>query len=206
MRRIKLDYASYADGALLLLSQDSLAALTGNSFFPALEDPTLAQFQTGINAYGTAYAAAGDRSMNNVAAKKTQKAALVELLIQMSNQLMQKADGNEDALISTLLPLTKIRSSRPPIGIVTIAKIENGLNSGELDITIDALPGARIYVYQYAQDPITENTQWQNLNSTLVKETITGLEAGKRYWIRVVAYGTGNQMTVCEPVLSKLVQ
>lgn len=206
MRRIKQNFRNYADGTLLLLSQDSATALIGNTYYPTLTNPTLADFQAAVNAYAAALAAAADRSTNTVATKNTKKAELVDVLIRLSNELMQEADGNEDALISTALPLTKIRSSRPPIGIVTIAKIENGLNSGELDVNIDSLPNVRIYVYQYTEDPLSESSVWQELNSTLTKETIKGLETGKRYWIRVVAYGTANQMTVCDPVLSKIVQ
>ena len=206
MKRIKLNFNSYSDNALLVLVKACLLALTGNVFFPALSNPTLAEFQTAINAYDAALAAAADRSKNNVAAKDARKAELINLLIRMALQLMQEADGNLEALVSTALPLYKTREPKPPMGIPAIESIENGLNSGELDAKVFFLPGARTLIYQYTEDPLTAGSVWTSLNSTRTKETLTGLQVGKRYWIRIVAYGTNNQMTISDPVLSKIVQ
>lgn len=206
MKRINLDFATYSDNALLVLSKACLLALTGNVFFPALSDPSLADFQTSINAYDDALAAAADRSKNNVAAKDARKAELVNLLVRMALQLMKEADGDLEALISTGLPLNKQKEPRPPIGIADIASIENGLNSGELNAKLFPLPGARTFIYQYTEDPLSADSVWVSVNSTRTKETITGLQVGKRYWIRIIAYGINNQMTISDPVLSKIVQ
>lgn len=206
MKKILLDFSRYADGPLLVLSQAILAALTGNAFFPALSNPSLADFQTAVNAYEAALAAAADRGRNNVAAKYARKTELINLLFKMALQCMKVADSNLEALISSGFPLSKTKAPLPPLGIVTIDRIELGLNSGELAVFLLSLTGARTYVYQYTPDPLTPDSEWTNLNSTITKETITGLEVGKRYWIRVIAYGTNNQMTVCDPVLSKIVQ
>jgi hypothetical protein len=206
MKRIKLDFASYSDNALLVLVKACLLALTGNIFFPTLTDPSLAEFQTSVNAYDAALAAAADRSKNNVAAKDARKAELVNVLIRMALQLMKEADGNLEALVSTALPLYKTREPRPPIGIPDIHSIENGLNSGELDVKVFSLSGARTFIYQYTEDPLSASSVWTSLNSTRTKQTITGLQVGKRYWIRIIAYGTNNQMTISDPVLSKIVQ
>jgi hypothetical protein len=206
MRRIRLDFRRFGDAALLVLAQGNLAALTGNPFFPALTNPTLAEYQTGITAYGTSLSAAQDRGKNNVAAKNARREELINLMVKLALACMQAADGNEEALISTNLPLTRPRGPQQPLGIAVILKVEVGENSGELHVSIAALSGARTLVYQCTQDPLTADSEWISLNSTRAKETLTGLETGKRYWIRVVAYGTNNQMTVSEPVLSRIVQ
>ena len=206
MKRIKLDFNSYSDGALLLLAKAVVLALTGNLFFPALSNPTLAQFQTGINDYEAALAAAADRGKNSVAAKDASKAELINLLFKMALQCMQQADGNLQALISTAFPLSKSREPQPPLGVPAIEAIEAGINSGELQVNLFSLPGSRTFVYQYAQDPLPPNVEWQSTNSTVTRQIITQLETGKRYWFKVVAYGTNNQMTISDPVLSKIVQ
>lgn len=206
MKRILLDFTRYADAALLVLAEAVYAALTGNAFFPALSDPGLADFKAALDAYDDALAAAADRGKNSIAAKKARKAELTNLLFKLALECMRVADGNDEALISTKFPLTKDKVPQKPLGIASISKIENGQNPGELVVTLYTLPGVRAFVYQYAQDPISESSQWHNHNSTMINETITGLESTKRYWIRIVAYGTGNQMTICEPVLSKIVQ
>lgn len=206
MRRIRLDFSNYADGALLVLARAIVAALTGNAYFPSLTNPSLADFQTVVNTYGTALAAAADRSKNNVATKNTAKQALIDTLTKVATECTQVANGNEDALISTSFPLTKIRGPQPPLEVPVIAKIENGINSGELIITLFSLPNARTFLYQYTLDPLTESSEWLSLNSTVIKETLAGLQPGKRYWIKIIAYGIDNQMTVSDPILSKFVQ
>ena len=205
MRKIKFDFYKYADPALLVLVQAILLALTGNLFFPTTA-PTLAVLQTAINAYADALSAAQNRGKNEVAAKNARRQELIELLISLGNDITQQANGNEEALVSSAFPLTKTRQPQIPLGIVVIASIEPGLNAGQLDIKINALPGAKTFLYQYTEDPLSPDSEWISQNSPRIKETISGLQTGKRYWIRVVAYGTYKQMTVCDPVLSKIVQ
>lgn len=205
MKRILLNFASYSDAALLVLAQGIHVALTGNPFFTTTS-PDLTTFLSVITAYSNALAAAQNRGKDEVGAKNARKAELVALLADLALDIMKQADGNVEALISSGFPLNKSRQPQPPLGIVDIAKIEVGENSGELLVIIKPVPGARTYIYQYTQDPITANSVWTSQNSTLIKETITGLETGKKNWIRVVAYGINKQMTVCDPVLSKIVQ
>ncbi|MGN6165021.1 MAG: fibronectin type III domain-containing protein, partial [Flavisolibacter sp.] len=68
------------------------------------------------------------------------------------------------------------------------------------------LKGALTYVYQYTEDPLGEDSVWISQNSTLSKITITDLQPGKKYWVRVIAYGRNEQEVISDPVLSRLVQ
>jgi len=205
MRKIKSDFERYGDAALLVLVEFLLLSLTGNIFFPVIA-PSLANFQTAITAYSTALSAAQNRGKAEIAAKNARRQELIDLLLSLANDITKQADGSEEALVSSGFPLTKTRQPKPPMGIPVIAKIEVSDNAGQIDVTLDSLDGARTFVYRYTPDPIVEGSVWASRNSTLVKQTFTGLETGKRYWIQIVAYGTNNQMTMCDPVLSKIVQ
>lgn len=205
MRKIKLDFARYSDPALLVLAQSILAALTGNLFFPS-PSPTLAVFQAAITAYSDALSAAANRGKNEVTAKNARRQELIDVLFNLALDVMKTADGNEEALVSSAFPLTRQRQPLLPLGIPVIAKIELGLNAGELEVILGSLQGARTFVYKYTPEPLTAGSVWESVNSTRIKETISGLESGKKYLVQIVAYGTNNQMTVCEPVLSKIVQ
>jgi len=55
-------------------------------------------------------------------------------------------------------------------------------------------------MYEYTQDPLTANSVWQSQGSTLSRHLINGMESGKRYWCRVVAYGVNNQAMASDPV------
>ena len=61
-------------------------------------------------------------------------------------------------------------------------------------------------MYMAAPDPITENTVWISKLGTEMSYTFTGLEVGKRYWMKVVAMGTRGQNVPSEPILTRLVQ
>lgn len=205
MRKIKLDFDRYGDDALLVLVNFLVLSLTGNVFFPTT-DPTLASFQTVIDAYASALSAAQNRGKTEISAKNARRQELIDLLISLANDVTKQANGNEEALVSSGFPLTKTRQPKPPLGNPVIAKVEVSDIAGQLDVTLNSLDGARTFVYRYTPDPIVEGSVWTSINSTQVKQTLTGLETGKRYWIQVVAYGTNNQMTMCDPVLSKIVQ
>lgn len=205
MKRIKLNFKSYSDYALLALCQACILALTGNLNFPTTS-PALAILQTLVNDYQAALAAAAEGGKTNVQAKKAKKKELVTAMLALAINLMDTAQGDELKLTSTGLPLTKTRTPLPPIGIPVIVTIENGAGLGELDIAIKKVIGALLYVFQYTQDPLTADSEWLSQNSTSIRTTLTGLESGKKYWIRVIAYGSADQMTMSDPALSRIVQ
>ena len=204
MKKINLGFNRYTDAALLVLAQAILAALTGNAFFPA-PIPALADLQTAINDYMAALSAAQEGGKTNVATKNARKQELIDLLIQLGNYVMLTANGDEVMLTSSGFPLTKERQPLPPLVQPEIIKLENGINSGELNVIITSVPGARTYVYQYTQDPLTDNSNWASNNSTLVKFSFNNLEAGKKYWCRVAAYGR-NEQVVYSNAVSRIVQ
>ena len=205
MKKINLGFGKYSDANLLVLAQASAAALTGNSYYPTTS-PTLAQYQTFIGSYSDALSAAKDRSKNNVAAKNAAKVALINTMVSLAMDLMKTADGNLQALISTSLPLSKQRQPMPPLDKPQIMKMEDGVNSGELLVIIAALLGARTFVYQYTEDPLTAGSVWQGQNATTTKVLLSDLEPGKRYWIRVIAYGTNEQEVYSEAILSPIIR
>jgi hypothetical protein len=205
MKKINLGLSRYTDAALLVLAQAILAALTGNAFFPT-PVPALSLLQTVINDYIAALSAAQEGGKTNVATKNARKQDLIELLIQLANYVMLTANGDEVMLTSSGFPLSKGKQPLPPMQQPEILKLENGINSGELHITIGRVAGAKMYVYEYTLDPLADNPDWQSSNSTLVKFIFNNLEAGKKYWFRVAAYGKNEQAVYSNPVLSRIVQ
>ncbi|MBO9681175.1 MAG: fibronectin type III domain-containing protein [Flavisolibacter sp.] len=205
MKRIKFEFRRYADGVLLVFSKSVVAALTGNAFFPSLS-PSLATVQTAINAYDDSLAAAKEGGKANIAAKNARKAELVDVLTNLGLDVMKTCDGNEEMLGTCGFPLIKTPQPQPPLGTPVISKIELGQSTGELLVVIKTLKGARGYVIEYTEDPLGDDAVWHSQNSTTLKTLLSGLVSGKKYWIRVVAYGKGDQVMVSDPALSRLVQ
>lgn len=204
MKRINLNFKRYTDGALLILAQGIAAALTGNAYFPTT-DPTVAILQTTIGNYTSDLAAAALGGKNNVAAKNVTKANLIAVLTSLALDIMKQADGDLQKLVSTAFPLTKDRTPLGPLGDPQILKLEDGPLTGSLAVVISKVTGAKTYGYEYTLDPLTDASQWSSEIDNSVKHTFTDLESGKKYWIRVVAYGTDEQETDSAPV-SRIVQ
>jgi len=205
MKRVNLGFSRYADAPMLLISQVILAALTGNSFFPT-PTPSLALVQTAIDAYAAALALAVEGGKANVAVKKARRKELMAILVQLGNYVILTANSNEEALASSGYPLPKPRTPLPPISKPQIIKLEDGMNSGEQQITIGAVNGARTFVYQYTPDPMPASPVWTGQNSTLTKVLFSGLEPGKKYWFRPIAYGRDEQEVFGDAVLSQIIR
>lgn len=204
MKKIKFEFRRYSDGKLLVFAKTVVVALTGNPFFPTVS-PSLATLQAGIDVYDAALSLAKEGGKGNIGAKNARKAQLVDLLVNLALDLMKTAAGNEEMLLSTGFPLTKTPSPVPPIGIPVIAKIENGNSVGELVVTLEWQPCVRMYMYECTPEPLTADSQWVSQNSTSIKATLTNLVSGKKYWCRVVAFGSGDQAMVSDPALSRIV-
>jgi hypothetical protein len=204
MKKINLSFRRYTDGLLLILAQAILAALTGNSFFPVIS-PSLATLQTTITDYSTALAAAAQGGKTNVAIKNARKKDLINVLVSLALDIMKLSDGDLVMLTSSGFPLSKDKTPVGPMDTPQILKLEDGPVSGSLKATIGSVKGAKIYGYEYTQDPLTDASEWDSEVDSQVKHVIFDLETGKKYWVRVVAYGKGEQESYSDPV-SRIVQ
>ncbi|MGN6164324.1 MAG: hypothetical protein ACTHOF_07280, partial [Flavisolibacter sp.] len=140
MQKINLGFSRFTEAVLLVIAQYILASLTGNAFFPTTT-PTLAELQAAIDAYTAALSASMDGGKASIAVKNARKQDLISLLIALGNYVMLTARGNVEMLASTGFPLSKVREPQPPLDTPKIVKMENGVNSGELVVTIATLKG-----------------------------------------------------------------
>ena len=74
-----------------------------------------------------------------------------------------------------------------------------------MDLKFAKVPGSRSYVYQIALEPVTSDADWKNFAGTRRKYSFTGLVSGQRYFVRVLAIGSGNQ-AVYSAVVSRVAQ
>jgi hypothetical protein len=204
MTKINLGFGKYTEANLLVTAQAIQAAMTNNNNFPT-PTPTLAAVQTAIFDYANALSAAKEGGKTNVAIKNQKKEDLILVLIALANYVAFTANGDEVMLTSSGFPLTKQKEPLPPLGKPEILKLEDGVNPGDLSITIAGQKGAKTFLYQHTQDPLTAASVWTGQNSTLTKFSFSDLESGKKHWCRVVAYGTNQQVVYSDPV-ARIVQ
>lgn len=89
--------------------------------------------------------------------------------------------------------VSKEKSPLPPIEKAAGLELTDGQNAGELMFSFTKVMGSKSYIYQISLDP-SDETKWTTAYGTTRKYLFTGLESGKKYYVRVVALGTNNQV------------
>jgi len=211
-------YKGWSDKKLATDTMKIQTAMTDNPDFPT-PVPSVADYSEMVGAYISQLGKAGTRDINAIAAKNARRRELIDATIMLGTSVSLTANGNLEMLVSTCLPLR--RQSQP----VVLAKpsnfrCTNGINPGELDLKVDTMDGVVSFNFTYTVYPPTENAVWTTVTSskssctavwTTVTSsksscTITGLEPGKKFWIRVAAIGHKGQMVWGETLQSPYVQ
>ncbi|MBD0285810.1 MAG: hypothetical protein ICV79_10355, partial [Flavisolibacter sp.] len=81
----------------------------------------------------------------------------------------------------------------------------DGPNRGELKAAVNRVIGAKTYLFNYAQEPISDTTVWNMQPETKRKTVLRNLESGKRYWVKVGVVGVRGQLLYSDAV-SRIVQ
>jgi hypothetical protein len=182
------------DDAALTLGNSVITALTGNTHFTTPQ-PTIAALQTAVDAYTASLAKAKYGSREDKAQKNADKETLIGLLRDECDYINMVAKGDEVALATCGLPLSKDR--QPKVLGTPEAKVEQA-GSGKLVLSTPAVSGAVAYKHQYTAD---ENAAiWQEVSTSKANCTIEGLTPGTVYSLRIVAIGTKDQVSVSDVV------
>lgn len=203
--RVTISFSRLNDPALQAKAEAIVAAMTDNANFPN-PSPLPAEVRAAITAYSTALAAARNGSRTDIAIKDQKREELIEMLMQLGSYVNYTAGDDYAALVSSNFDLSKNRESAPPLPNPENFMLEEGLNPGEVLASVRGVRGAKAYLFQYTTtDPTQANAAWTIRTSTSRKCTLTGLQSGQRYWVRVVVLGSYAQETYSE-VLSRIVQ
>lgn len=175
-----------------------LAEMTGNANFPT-PDPTLASLTTLANAFeqaiNNAYAGGSyDRSVRD-----SKKEELIDAMHNLSAYVLYTAKGDRLIAESSGFTISKDPAPQPPIEKPEGLSLTDGANAGELLLTFKRVYGAKSYKYQLSIDP-SDETKWVSSYGTVRKSVFSGLESGKKYYVRVAALGTNGQIVYSDPV------
>ncbi|MEO6232113.1 MAG: fibronectin type III domain-containing protein [Ferruginibacter sp.] len=201
--KIKISFSAYSDANLENKAASILQNMTGN---PAFTDPipTLSELQAALTAYSAALLSAASLGRVNVAEKNKTRKTLELLLSQLGMYVMYIANGDEVTLTSSGYSLAKTPEPQyiTNPGNVTLT---NGITSGELVAAVKAVKGAVSYLHQYTPDPLTAESVWDGVPGSRSSLTFKNLEVGKKYWFRVAAVGSGQQIAY-SPTSTQYVQ
>ena len=202
MSKLNLSTSPYSDSDFLTKTQLVYASMDGNPFFVA-PVPPLESFSGAISAFAEALIGALAGSHAAVATKNQKRAELESIYVQLGLYVMYVANGNTEILASSSYTLGKqpepVYITNP--GSVTLA---NGVTSGQLESVVAAVKGSKVYLHQITDVEPTPETVWDSRTCSRSKYTFKDLAAGKMYWVRVAATGSGDQIAY-SPVASQIV-
>jgi hypothetical protein len=201
--KLKLNFFRYTDSGFETKAQLIVQSMTGNTHFPN-PLPTMAELEAAIQAYSVTLVNAAGLGRINVAEKNQSREELELLLAQLGLYVMYISMGDVAMLTSSGFDLTKDPepSQLTNPGNVTL---RNGITTGEMTASVKAVRGARSYLHEYTSDPILPESEWESTPSSRSKLTFQGLEAGKKYWVRIAVLGAGEQIAY-SPLASMFVQ
>lgn len=201
--KLSLSFSRFTDDSLETKAESILQSLTGNANFPS-PVPPLTDLQTAITNYSTALVAAATKDRVKVAEKNQYRSQLEAVLNQLGMYVMYVANGNAVMLASSGYDMAKQPQSNnlEEPGVVTIT---NGITTGQLVASLKRVKGAYSYLYQITPDPLTATSVWDSHAVIKASNTFINLSAGKKYWIRIGAVGSGSQLAFT-PLTSQVAQ
>jgi hypothetical protein len=201
MGKIKLNLYHMAIPEKLQYIRQIVTSLTDNANFTNPE-PTLADITAAVNTLEAAYNAANTARQNAVSLTSVMsdtESALDVLVVKLSNYVENKSDGDEAKIQSAGMTL---RSKPSPVGAMTAPTALTATASdsdGEVDLSWDAVRGAKSYPAEVSLDPPTQ-TSWTPAGiSTKSYMTVKRLKSGTKYWFRVAALGAAGQGPWSDP-------
>jgi len=190
--KLNLSASNYSDPDFLKKANFVLTSMTGNAAFPKTVPP-LAEFKVAIDAFseGLVGAAGGNHSM--VATKNEKRAELEALYVKLGLYVMYIAVGNVAVLVSSGFTLAK---EREPVYIQNPGNVTltNGVTSGDLESMVANVKGNKIYLHQITDNEPGDHTVWDTRTCSRSRYTFKGLVPGKKYWVRVAATASGDQI------------
>ena len=186
------------DALLLERSLFIHSQMSGNAFFPA-PWPSLPELLLAVERFQQAVLAAANGDRLQVAHKRQKRLELVELLHLLGYYVLFASRGQAGVVLSSGFQLAK-----DPSALVLSKpgdlRVENSNQTGQLQVSVKKVKGAVAYLLQYTTDPQLQEENWMSVATSAVKHTISGLQPGIKYFIRIGAVGTRQQVLYSDMV------
>ena len=191
-------FSKYTDGGFESKTHTIISSMTGNAFFTT-PVPALATVQTAADAYSAALIKASTGNRTDIATKNEKREELTGLLRSLSTYVNLTANGDRPMLLSSGFDVTKERET-VVISKPENLKIENGISTGELFVSVNAVKGAYAYLHEYTTDATMAPGKWVSNPATTSKGIFSNLEPGVKYYCRVGAVGTNGQLLYSDAI------
>jgi len=202
-RRLNTSFRRYTDANLQMKAQIIVKGHTGNPHFttpkPYMEEVSAALLDFNI---AVTAAAGGDRY--KIAERNEARKKLVNLLERLAGYDRMIAGYDETILASGGFDLEKEDRSREVVPPKTI-KLTNGPVEGEVMVNVSGAKAAKVYCFEYTEDPLTDRSEWITRLDTKGKHLLKELLPARKYHVRVSVIGKGG-LRIQGPSASIIVQ
>lgn len=192
------NFRKYTDGAFESKVHTILSSMTGNANFPT-PVPALAAVTTAAAAYSAALITASTGNRADIAIKNDRREELTALLRSLCTYVNLTANGDRSMLLGSGFDITK-ETEPTVITKPENLQVTNGVSSGELLVSVNAVKGAYAYLHEYTTDQTLAPTNWTSIASTTAKISIVDLQSGIKYYCRVGAVGPNKQLLYSDPI------
>jgi hypothetical protein len=201
MPKVKLNLKSLSTSEKVEKAHQIVKALTGNSSFTTPQ-PALASVTTAANDLGTAFSdaqAARQTAVTKTSIMHDKESALEGLLRQLAAYVESVAGDDESMILSAGIDVKAAGASLPTTEAPLSLSATEGDHDGEIDLSWNAVKGAKSYVIERSPDPPTASSWVHQTVSSKSSTSVTGLVSGTRYWFRVAAVSSGGQGGFSDP-------
>jgi hypothetical protein len=200
MPKAKLNFRGLSVRAKISKSRQIVDSITENPTYPS-PHPPLADISGVINAIESKSNEA-DATTQLRKTQTTELGALEDqldaLMTQLASYIDSVAGGDEVKILSAGLDTraTPTTTTEPPPAPSAL-DVTIGDRDGELDASWDTVAGAKSYVIETSED---QPNAWKHFGvAARSKFTLSGLDSGKRYWVRVAAINSIGQSGWSDP-------
>lgn len=204
--KVIITFSQMRDSDLAIRANTIIEKMTGNPNFttptPALADVTAAleEFQQAIE---QAHTGAKDKVL-----VKGGKRLVLEGLLKKLGMYVELNCNND---LSIVLNAGFDAWKTPTPGPSVLEKpsnftLVNGPHPGSVKLSVDRIPGAASYMFEYAPLPITEATTWKTSSGRSRTQVFNGLTSGQQYAFRAAGIRDNDAEPLYSDVISRYVQ
>ncbi len=190
--RLLKSYSRLSETSLNFKAEMVIINLTDNPYF-LITTPTLADFTVIRETYNDALKNSADGNKTAIALKNQAKKALLTAMKNLATNVESLAQGDRAKLVSSGFDLGSDGENIPELGTPTNFELSDGLNPGELKLSVKTVPNAIAYLHEYTEGPLTDDSVWISKASSSREHTFKGIRSGIRAYSRVAAIGRKGQ-------------
>ena len=201
--KIKTGFSKSSNSNLSAFVNSVIVALTDNVNFP-LAQTLLPNLSGALTSFNIAMANAETRDKVMIGLRDTARVDLTLQLTEVASTVIYEAKGDRDKLLSSAFELYK-DSDASPLGPVIGFKLMDAEVGIGLKLICDGVKNRISYSHQITTDPLTADSAWTTFTTTSKEYTFANLSSGTKFWARIIAVGTKDQVSYSEP-LSRITQ